>query len=112
MKKVPIKLIELSEHGYLQIRPDVSVSGDFKSIYRDASGITWNETNQALVASDPDRWEPNKLFGQIICAAINEYGVKLEITDSTNWSTNISEVLKASLLKNAVDAYTMMRALN
>ena len=39
MKKVPIKLIELSEHGYLQIRPDVSVSGDFKSIYRDASVV-------------------------------------------------------------------------
>ena len=107
MKKAPIKLIELSEQGYLQIYPDVSVSGDFKSIYRDASGVTWNETSQAVVASEPDRWEPNKLFRQIVCAAINEYGIKLEITDSTNWSINVSEMMKASLLKSAVDAYIM-----
>ena len=107
MKNAPIKLIELSEQGYLQVYPDVNISGDFEFIYRDGSGVTWNETSNALLAREPGRWEPNKLLGQIISAVISEYGVKLEIVSSTNWSATISDELKAALIKAVDDAYTM-----
>ena len=111
MRNAPIKSIELDAKGHLEIYPDVAVSGDFKFIYRDASGITWNEASQALVANEPDRWEPNKLFGQIICSAINEYGIKLEIIETTKWS-NISDELKVALIKTANDAYAMFDTSN
>ncbi len=111
MINAPIKLIELDAKGHLQICPDVTSSGDFKFIYRDASGVKWNDANQALVAREPDRWEPNKLFGQIICAAINEYGIKLEIIETTKWS-NISDELKAALTKAVNDAYAMFGTSN
>lgn len=111
MRNAPINLIELDAKGHLQIYPDVNSSGDFKFIYRDASGVIWNETRQALVANEPDRWEPNRLFGQIICSVINEYGIKLEIIDTTKWS-NISDELKVALIKAANDVYTMFGTSN
>ena len=98
VKTAPIKTIALDSKGYLHVYPDVALCGDFKFIYRDASGIAWDEASQLLVARVPDRWEFETLFKQIISAVLSEYGIKLQITTTTIWS-DIPEDLKFYLTK-------------
>ena len=71
MKNAPIKKIELDQNGHLHVYPDVAVSGNFEFIYRDASGVDWDQASQALIAREPKRWQPETLFGQLICAVKN-----------------------------------------
>ena len=96
-KRAPIKKIVVDPHGHLQVCPDVSVCGGFKYIWRDASGVRWDNATEALMAYEPDRWQADKLFQQILCAVASEYGWKLEITQDTVW-VDVPDDVKKSIL--------------
>jgi len=96
MKTAPIKAITLSSDGYLHVYPDIPATGDLEHIFRDASGIRWDRTDRSLVAAEPPRWNVQDLFKQMIFAVMNEYGIKLQITQSTAW-VGVPDGLKTAL---------------
>ena len=95
-KLAPIKKISIEEDGRFCVSPDISVSGDFESIWRDASGIRWDAKINALVAYEPHRWKPVTLYGQIILAVKGEYGWQLFLTPDTSWH-GVSDELKEKI---------------
>ncbi|MFC1542490.1 hypothetical protein ACFL4M_01200 [Pseudomonadota bacterium] len=85
MKKAPIKEILIDKDDQFCVVPDVAVCGDFEFIWRDASGIRWEPMINALIAYEPKKWEPLKLFEQMMAAVAGEYGWQLYLNDHTEW---------------------------
>ena len=92
----PIKEISIEEDGRFCVYPDISVSGDFEFIWRDASGIRWDNKINALIAYEPHRWEPVTLYAQIILATKSEYGCQLYLTPGTSWR-GVTEEIKEQI---------------
>jgi len=65
----------------------------FEFIYRDASGISWDNKERFLYSPKPIEWTYFDWFRQILLATKGEYGCELKVTSETKW-TNISEELK------------------
>ncbi len=91
-----VEEVGLDAAGHLFVKPQAS--DDFTYIWRDASGIRWNETTRTLVAYEPKRWEPITLFQQIVAAVKNEYGRVLALNSKTKW-TNVTPEFRAQLEK-------------
>lgn len=97
--EVEIEEIAIDGDGHLLVRPRLPAEDDFAFIWRDASGIRWNETARALVAAEPQRWEGFNLYKQILAAVQSEYGKRLIVTAATRWSgvrNDLKERIQAS----------------
>lgn len=92
MAQIEIKEIIIDAEGRLFVRPGLSPSEDFAFIWRDASGVRWNEAVRGLTAAEPARWEYFDLYRQILAAARNEYGKCLIVTARTRWSGVAAEL--------------------
>ena len=80
-----VESIAIDSEGRLLVRPHISKPKDYSLIWRDASGIRWDNTEKAFVAYEPTRWEHLPLLKQIVQAAFNEYGELLFVTEDTQW---------------------------
>ena len=85
--------ISCNPQGHLSVKPDSNVCGTFEFIYRDASGVRWDEHNKSLVAYEPERWSAFDLYRQILSAVKNEYGCQLFTNTETRWS-NVPEAIR------------------
>lgn len=94
MEKEEIKEIGLDTKGHLYILPTTS---SFPFVYRDASGVRWDETKKALVAFEPERWGTLDLYSQILSAVKNEYGCILFISNETLWH-NVPELTRDQIV--------------
>ena len=74
--------------GELSVVPDLPGGEDYEYIWRDASGIRWDASRQALVAYEPSRWPPDALFRQIRAAVVGEYGQRLMVSADTLWAVS------------------------
>lgn len=74
------------ESGQLTITPGLPAGSDYEFIWRDASGIRWDSAERALIADQPNRWQPEALFRQMLQAVHREYGDRLEFSPETRWS--------------------------
>ena len=92
---VPIEEITIDLRGHLLIRPKLAPSEDLSFIWRDATGIRWNEEHRCLCAAEPDRWTHGPLYRQILAAALGEYGICLALTGSTVWTNVAADVRQA-----------------
>ena len=92
--KVAIAEVGLDSMEHLFVRPPEFE--DFTYIWRDASGVRWDQDRHVLIAYEPERWEPVTLFKQIVAVVNNEYGRELEVTLSTEWS-NVQPKLRAQI---------------
>ena len=71
-------------------------NGTNQYIYRDATGIRWDEQLGGFRAGDPTQWDHRSLLETILRAAHRELGIRLSSTDSTIWhddTANLSTVL-------------------
>lgn len=65
----------------------------FEFIYRDASGVGWDDKGRFLYSPKPKELTYFEWYRQIILATKGEYGCELKVTNETVW-TNISNELK------------------
>jgi hypothetical protein len=87
--------IGLDDRGALFVRP--KEPAEYSAIHRDASGIRWDAERRALVAAEPERWEPAALFAQIVSAVRREYGDALALVPETRWN-GIDEALRRKIV--------------
>lgn len=90
-----IKELGIDDKERLYIKPQ---RNNFEFIYRDASGVNWNEWEKFLYAPQPEEWSYHYWYRQILMAVKNEYGCELVLTDETIW-TNVSEELKQQICR-------------
>ncbi len=69
----------------LFVEPRLPKADHFTHIYRDASGIEWDDNRHALCAAEPARWNHFDLYKQMLAAVHNEYGRDLVVTPTTRW---------------------------
>ena len=85
----------MSDHCYVDsvtidgnvlfVKPRVAKADFFTHIYRDASGVEWDDMREALCAAEPSRWSHYDLYKQIVAAVHNEYGRDLVMSPITRW---------------------------
>jgi len=93
MAEERIAEVGISQDGKLYVRPDKQ---DFSYIYRAAMEIDWN-ASQSVLFSPRSGEEPSSfLFGRILAAAADEYGIRLKIDAETTWS-NIPQSLRLQI---------------
>jgi hypothetical protein len=73
-----------------------SQTEQFEFIYRDASGVNWDDKERVLYSPKPSELTYLDWFKQIILATKGEYGCELKVTSETKW-TNIPEELKIKI---------------
>ena len=86
MATVEAKILEVvraADAGLLVVAEDPN--GTNKFVYRDATGIRWDEERGAFKAWEPERWEPAALLHAVVGAAKRELGVRLVIGTETKW---------------------------
>jgi len=86
------KIIEIGidEKERLFVKPQ---GENFEFIYRDASGVSWDNIERFLYSPKPKELTYFDWFRQILLATKGEYGCELKLTSETKW-TNIPEELK------------------
>ncbi len=82
--------IGIDDKERLFVKPQ---SEQFEFIYRDASGVSWDNKGRFLYSPKPTEMTYFDWFRQIILATKGEYGCELKVTSETNW-TNIPDELK------------------
>ena len=85
--------IGIDEKECLFIKPQTE---QFEFIYRDASGVDWDDKEKFLYSPKPSELSYFDWFRQIILATKGEYGCELKITSETKW-TNIPDKLKTQI---------------
>ena len=80
----------------LFVQSRLSKADHFTHIYRDASGIEWDDTRYALCAAESDRWNHFDLYKQMLAAVHNEYGRDLVVAPTTRW-LNVPTELRARI---------------
>lgn len=88
--------IDIDDKERLFIKPQVE---QFEFIYRDASGVNWDNTEKVLYSPKPNELTYFDWFRQILLATNGEYGCVLQITDKTKW-TNITDELKQQIIEH------------
>jgi len=74
------------------VKPGVAENEDFEYIYRTATGVRWLRSERCLAPYEVGDLTHGAWFREIIAAAANEYGVRLEITPDTVWREVPAEV--------------------
>ena len=81
--------VGIDDKERIYIKPEKQ---NFEFIWRDASGIRWDETKGILYTPKKGEWTFYNWYQQIIMATRNEYGCQLVLTDKTQWANIPSEV--------------------
>ena len=103
MATTPIAFVVIDEDGRLQVYPDVPRSdAGYQYIYRDASGIRWDDENLCLYSEIPRELSHGQWFTIILDAIEREYGDDLILTRHTGW-VNVSDDLRTELLAKFAD---------
>lgn len=85
--------IGIDDKERLFVKPQTE---QFEFIYRDASGISWDDKEKFLYSPKQGELTYFDWFRQIILATKGEYGCELKITNETKW-TNIPAELKIQI---------------
>lgn len=85
--------IGVDDHGALYIRPE---QRSFPLIYRAGAGIGWDSERARLFGAVPEEWSYSRWFLRFVEAVAEEYGVRLRLTTSTDW-TNLPEDLRSGI---------------
>lgn len=89
MRTQAIAEVGVDDKQRVFVRPS---SGDFEHIYRAGMEIYWDRATGRLSHPAPKEWSPLQWFQQIVAVIAGEYGVRLELTDTTIWSNVAPEV--------------------
>ena len=78
-----LEVVRAPDAGLLIVAEDPN--GTNKFVYRDATGIRWDEERGAFKAQEPERWDPTALMLAVVGAAERELGIRLVIGSETKW---------------------------
>lgn len=92
MKSVSIAQIQIGPTGALGVTPE---SENFSYIWRDASGVRWDNRAKSLFTIYNDI-SPIDGFKLILSAAKNEYGITLLVANTTIF-INVPEEIRAQI---------------
>lgn len=84
MKKILIDKVSIQEDGKLRIYPQVT-SSDYQYIYREASGVYWDQSEKCFFSPVPKEWDYKDWFGQIVCIARTGLGIILNFSSTTEY---------------------------
>jgi len=90
---IEIVHIEIDNQGRLCVKP---ASGDFEMVYRQAMEVYWDRNQKFLFSPTPKEMTYPQWFTQIVLAIFYEYGVKLRVTQQTQWA-NVSPSVRAEI---------------
>ena len=82
MNEDDIVSVEIDEKGRLRVKPALQT---FAQIYRAAMEVGWDPDRRCLFSPKPREWTYPMWFRQIVAAASEEYGVRLNLTPRTAW---------------------------
>lgn len=85
--------IGIDPEGRLYVRP---AKATFELIYRAAMEVHWDGPERRPFSPKPRKTTYPQWFRQILDAAADEYGIKLNITEKTNWS-NVPDAIKSEI---------------
>ena len=83
MSHIPIIELRVDDLALLRVIPDLPLSADYASIYRDASSVRWDEDSRSLYTLPVKDWTSIDCYKQILSAVANEYGDQLVLTPNT-----------------------------
>jgi hypothetical protein len=83
MQNVVIQQVGLDLNRRLRVRATPSRSSGYDYIYRDASGVAWDELRTELYVRDALESSPVDEFKRIVAAVAREYGDHLILEAST-----------------------------
>jgi hypothetical protein len=83
-----------TDNDRINVKP---IKKSFEFIWRDASGIAWDDSKKLLHNKEMKEWNYYNWFQQIIFATLSEYGCLLIVTSNTNYR-NISDELKNEII--------------
>jgi hypothetical protein len=92
MRSIPIAQIEVADSGLLSVAPAVPDAEQFEHIYRTATGVRWLPGSRSFSPARMAELSHAQWFAEIVDAAANEYGVRLEITPHTKWQNVPAEI--------------------
>lgn len=93
MTEDEIVSVEIAQDGKLCVTP---ASQDFAYIYRAAMEVGWDPVRRCLFAPKPREATYPTWFRQIIAAAADEYGVRLNLTPQTAW-INVPDAVRSEI---------------
>ena len=93
MREDSIAEVGIDDEGRLYVQPS---SMSFNYIYRAAMEVNWDASQRRLFSPQPREWTYLDWFKQIVAAAADEYGIRLELTSETVWS-NVPASLQAEI---------------
>lgn len=100
MRSQPIESISIDKNGRLLVRPVLHEDSSYSLIYRAGNGLTWDPSENSIVAAQPERWEHTELLAHVVKTVGEELGEDLHAVSSTQW-LNMSEQ-QASALRAVV----------
>ncbi len=103
MKNELISRIWVDKSNRLCIQPEKAT---FELIYRNATGVQWNNENNCLYSQIMRSWSPIDWFRQIISAVEVEYGHCLYTTEKTEWE-NIDTSFKGLIEAESESHHTV-----
>lgn len=90
---IDIKQVEIDQQGRLCVTP---ASNEFEMVYREAMEVYWDRDRRFLFSPMPREMTYPQWFRQILLAVEYQYGVRLKVTNRTQW-VGISESLRAEM---------------
>ena len=85
MEKIKITEIAVLKTGEVSVTPIINWNDIFQFIYRTATGVVWNESNQSFMSPVPRDWSLFDWYKNIVGSVTSEMGVLLIVTSDTQW---------------------------
>ena len=97
MKNMIITKVSVQKDGKLRIFPAVP-SASYQHIYREASEVYWDNDLKCFYSPVPREWDYKKWFGQIVSVVRSGLGIKLNLSEETEFKSDNSE-FKTDIIK-------------
>lgn len=91
-----ITKIEILGSGELAVQPDRVLPGLFEYIYRAAAEVSWDAAERRFMTPVPRERSYDEWFQHLVAIVSSELGVKLRITERTEW-VNIAGELRRKM---------------
>jgi hypothetical protein len=82
-----IRKVSVLDDGCLAIFPE-SANASYQYIYREASGVYWDQERACFKSTPPKEWSLQKWYQQIVSVVSSGLGLQLILTGDTEYESN------------------------
>jgi hypothetical protein len=94
MKREIINRVEVLDTGELPLGIKGQGNPSYQYVYREASGVYWDENRKGFKSTPMKKWSRSKWFDHIVKTALASVGVRLKPGSNVSW-INISDEQKS-----------------